>query len=81
MDELREQLAALEHARWSSWMEWMFSQGTLNADGSWTMSALYYANLQRQVNTPYAFLSDLEKDSDRSEADKTLAIINAAEKL
>lgn len=75
MDTLREALAALEHARWGHWMDYQFSCGTFNADGSWTMPAAKVARWQRQAATPYADLSEGEKDSDRAEADQTLQIL------
>jgi hypothetical protein len=78
MPDLREQLADLEHARWSHWMRWMFDCGTTNADGTWTMPADKVERWQRQMNTPYAGLSEREKDSDRAEVDKTLALIEEA---
>lgn len=76
MSDLRERLADLEHERWSSWMRWMFTTGTFNADGTWTMPAALVERWQRQMNTPYAELSEREKDSDRKEVDKTLAVMS-----
>lgn len=39
------------------------------------MPAAYVARWKRQVETPYAALSDGEQESDRVEADKFLALI------
>jgi len=74
-DQLREALAAQEHARWSRWMRWMFDCGTYNPDGTWTMPADKVERWTRQMNTPYAELSEREKDSDREEADNTLSLL------
>ena len=35
--ELDTKLAALSHSIWSSWMIWMFTVGSFNNDGTWTM--------------------------------------------
>lgn len=74
---MREKLADLEHDRWSGWMRYLFSKGTFNDDGTWTMPKWAVEHWQRQMNTPYAELSESEKESDRKEADKTLAVIKA----
>lgn len=70
MSELREQLARLCHRQWSNWMVYLFSKGTFNEDGSWTMPAEYVNRWKGQMATPYMSLSEPEKDSDRKEADK-----------
>lgn len=76
MDDIREQLAAYSHdSAWGGWMRYMFSKGTLNTDGSWTMPSSLVERWTRQMNTLYAGLSEGEKASDRDEADKMLAII------
>jgi len=72
---LYEQLAAQEHERWAHWMTYLFSRGTFNADGTWTMPAWAVDRWQRQAATPYRELSEPEKDSDRAEAAKTLALL------
>jgi hypothetical protein len=72
---LRETLAESEHDRWSRWMRHQFSQGMFNADGTWTMPAWAVARWRRQAETPYIALSEPEKDSDRREADRTLALL------
>ncbi len=74
-ERLREALAALEHARWSRWMEYLFSVGTVHADGTWTMPAEKVARWRRQMHTAYRDLSEPEKDSDRAEADQTRALL------
>ncbi|MCL4296170.1 MAG: hypothetical protein KJ077_10600 [Anaerolineae bacterium] len=72
---LREKLAALQHEIWSHWMRWQFSVGTFNEDGSWTMPAEKAQRWQRQMNTSYSELSETEKESDREQADKVLAVL------
>jgi hypothetical protein len=75
MSTLREALSDTQHKIWSAWMRWMFSIGTFNEDGTWTMPAALVKRWQRQMETPYAQLSEGEKDSDREQADKVLRTI------
>lgn len=73
---LRERLADLCHEQWSGWMRYLFSKGTFNKDGTWTMPAWAVERWQRQMNTPYSSLPELqERDSDRAEADRFLQLI------
>lgn len=71
---LRERLAELAHSQWSGWMKYLFSKGEFNEDGTWTMPAWAVKRWTTQMNTPYAQLSDDEKESDRKEADKFLDV-------
>lgn len=75
MNPLRERLADVQHDIWSHWMRWMFTTGTFHEDGTWTMPASLVQRWQRQMETPYAELTEREKDSDRTEADKSIAVI------
>lgn len=75
-EELREQLAALAHDQWSGWMRYLFGRCRWNADGSMTIPAVSVGWWRRQLSTPYAELSEPEKDSDRKEADRYLAIFD-----
>jgi len=72
---MRKLLAELCHSQWSGWMEYLFSKGTFNEDGTWTMPAWAVERWMRQMNTPYAELSEEEQESDRKEADKFIAAI------
>lgn len=78
MDALREQLACLAHDQWSGWMQYLFDKATLNADGTATLPAWAVARWQRQMTTPYHLLSIPEQESDRTEADKVLAVLTAS---
>jgi len=60
-----EKLAALEHERWSDWMRWMYINNTPENIARW----------KRQMNTPYKYLSEHEKESDRREVRKYLEIL------
>lgn len=72
---MREQLADLCHRQWTGWMRYMFSKGISNFDGTWTMPAKMVERWTRQMNTPYSQLSQSEQDSDRSEADRFMEVI------
>lgn len=74
-EELREELAELAHDQWARWMKYLFSKGTFNEDGTWTMPRDSVLRWQRQMKTPYSELSEKEKESDRAEADKFLEVI------
>jgi len=75
MNEMREELAELAHEQWSDWMEFLFSKGTFNANGTWTMPEWAVNKWAIQVGMPYDKLSKEEKDSYRKEADKFLAVL------
>ncbi len=76
-DELREQLAAVQHEIWAHWMRYMFTCGQFGPDGSWTMPTDKVERWQRQMSTPYSDLTDKERESDRHQADKVLAVVSA----
>jgi hypothetical protein len=73
---LREKLAELAHDQWVGWMEYLFYKSK-QVDGCVVIPAWANERWRRQVATRYADLSEEEKDSDRSEADKFLAVFNA----
>lgn len=74
-DELREQLADEQHAIWSHWMKYMFSCGAYQSNGAWVMPAEKVERWQRQMDTPYDDLTDKEREFDRHQADKVLAVV------
>lgn len=75
---LLEQLASIEHERWSHWQKYVHSKGVQQGDGSLLIPAELVEQWDRQIATPYAELSDLEKESDREQVRKYLpTIINA----
>ena len=75
-NDQREALARYSHDdAWSGWMRYMFSKGIFNDDGTWTMPATFVERWQRQMETPYDQLTEQEKQSDRAEADKMLAVL------
>lgn len=75
MFNLRESLAALAHEQWSGWMTYMFRKCISNDDGTVTIPAWAVERWQRQMSTPYSQLPESERESDRRQADKVLAIV------
>ena len=75
---LREALAALAHQQWSDWMTYLFSKcEEYQESGMGVHIPPLSANRwMRQMNTAYADLSEEEKESDRSEADRMIATFN-----
>lgn len=74
-NELIEALADKEHASWARWMDYLFTKFDMADDGSITLPAGYVVALQRQIDTPYAELSEQEKQYDREEVAQILPII------
>jgi len=64
-DQLLEQLAALEHEQWAHWTSYMLDNDTVENVLRW----------RKQIETPYADLSEKEKESDREWARKVLAVL------
>lgn len=74
----REELAALCHEQWGGWMRHLFAQCDAHViDGAKRLCYPQWAvdRWSVQLATDYAHLSEKEKDSDRKEADKFLALI------
>jgi hypothetical protein len=63
--DLREKLAELEHRQWAHWYRYMVANLTPENSERW----------DQQAATPYALLSETEKNSDRGWADKVLEIV------
>lgn len=76
LKSLREELAKLAHSQWSGWMEYLFSKCEVSPDGTMTIPKWAVDRWSRQVKTKYDDLDQSEKDSDRTEADKFIEVIN-----
>ena len=77
--DMRERLASDEHERWARWMRYQLEQGEYVNDKDevcWLMPSDKLKRWTRQMNTPYDELSENEKNSDREEADRILALLN-----
>lgn len=77
-DALIEALADAEHASWARWTDYQFGRCKANPDGSLTIPAALVERWRRQAATPYADLSEAEKESDRKEVREILPLIQAA---
>ncbi|WP_371422303.1 hypothetical protein [Tardiphaga sp.] len=75
LDQLLEQLAAIEHDRWAHWQRYVHDQGQLQPDGSVILPANLVERWERQIRTPYDDLADSEKDSDREQVRKYFPIL------
>jgi len=74
---LREALAALEHDRWGRWQRYLHGKCDkhFEEEDSLLIPEESVRHWERQIATPYAELSEREKDSDRKEADRTIEVI------
>ena len=75
LSSLLEELAAVEHERWSHWQKYMHSKGTRQADGSLVIPADLVAQWDSQISRPYTELTNEEKESDREQVRKYLPVI------
>lgn len=76
--EVIEALAAYAHAAWSGWMKYMFSRcGYDPTRGTMQIPRDLVERWQRQASTDYNDLPESEKESDRDEARKMLAVLQA----
>ena len=76
--DLIEELASVEHERWSHWQRYLHEHCVRGVDGSLTIPADLVRHWATQMNTPYTQLSEEEKDSDREQVHRYLPIIAAA---
>jgi hypothetical protein len=72
--EFVEKGAALEHDRWAKWQNYLHSKLDFST-GKYVLSESDFEHWNRQIHTPYAELSEKEKESDRIEVRKYLPLI------
>lgn len=78
IDSIFEDLAAIEHERWSHWQSYVHSMGTIQSDGSLVIPAELVQRWSRQIATKYVDLSEEEKKSDRDQVRRYLPAISDA---
>jgi hypothetical protein len=78
LNGLIDELAAIEHERWSHWQRYMHSKGVRQADGSLVLPAELVERWERHAATDYDDLTDKEQESDREQVNRYLPIIAAA---
>lgn len=72
--ELTERLAEYAHEAWAGWMRYMLSRCEQKEDGTVIIPAWAVERWTRQMDTVYADLPEGEKESDRDEARKMIAL-------
>ena len=60
-----EKVAAIQHDIWAHWMRHLFSRCGKRKPGDLIIPAVLVEHWERQMETPYAELSEREKQSDR----------------
>jgi hypothetical protein len=76
LDNLIEKLADIEHQRWADWQRYCNQILRARATDERTLEErLQYWD--KQINTPYAMLSEREKESDREQVRRYLPIIQS----
>ncbi len=75
LDSIVEELARIEHERWSHWQTYMHSMGVRQADGSLLIPPDLVERWDRQSGTQYMNLTEKEKESDREQVRKYLPLI------
>ena len=78
LDGLVEQLAAVEHERWSHWQRYVHTKCVRQPDGSLLLPASLVARWEKQIETKYAELDEQERESDREQVRKYLPLIASA---
>lgn len=78
LGQILEQLASVEHERWAHWQRYVHEKGQRQADGSLVIPADLVRQWDGQIATPYAALSEKEKESDREQVRKYLPLVIAA---
>jgi len=79
--EFVEAGAHLEHERWAKWQAYLHSKCVEheNGKGEWVcFPAESFRHWERQIDTPYADLSESEKESDRKETRNYLPILRTS---
>lgn len=67
-----EELADIEHERWADWQSHCHGKGEKQSDGSILLPAKVVSRWERQINTPYEDLSEIDKEKDREQVRKYL---------
>ena len=75
IEDVVEELAAIEHQRWAHWQRHMHALCEQTDDGRLIIPANFVKRWERQIAKPYEDLSDKEKESDREQVRKYLPVI------
>lgn len=77
-EKLVEDLASIEHERWSHWQRYLHEQCLRCEDGSLVIPAELVARWEKQMATTYNDLDEQEKESDREQVYRNLPVLIAA---
>ncbi len=77
LQNMVEQLAAIEHERWSHWQRFVHSKGQRLPDGALVIPAELVARWERQMAASFAELPEAERQSDREQVQRYLPLIKA----
>lgn len=75
MDELFERLASIEHERWGDWQRYLHGLCARREDGCLVIPAALVARWERQIATPYADLTEQEREADREQVRRYWALL------
>ena len=78
LNNLLEELAAIEHERWAHWQRYLHDLAVRQPDGSLLLPAELVTKWERQIATPYDALSDEEQESDREQVQRYLPLLQRA---
>lgn len=78
LEGLVERLAAAEHERWAHWQAYMHGKAERRPDGGLLLPADLVRQWEEQIATPYADLTEAEKESDRKQVKRYLPLIEQA---
>lgn len=73
---MREEISDSVHEIWINWMKYLFEFCNEVGDGCMEIPREKVDRWYRQMDTPYSQLSEDEKDSDREQADKIIAVLS-----
>lgn len=73
--KIRERIADVQHEIWAHWMRYLFSVGYEDMEGNFIIPADKARRWKRQTETPYSELTEKERESDRHQADKVIAVL------
>jgi hypothetical protein len=69
------ELAAVEHERWAHWQRYMHGKGERQTDGSLVLPPNLVERWEAQIATPYADLSEAERESDREQVRRYIPLV------
>lgn len=78
LEHLRQQLADIEHQRWSHWQRYIHGLMGRKQDGWYVLDPEYVKRWERQIATPYEQLSEREQASDMEQVDRYWSLVEKA---